>query len=92
MIDQTASVRPLNAGADHSPPNSVTVTRASAREEPENPWITFALVAVGAFMIMLDTSIAISHFCARKFRVCPAYRFSISIQMPLGRNKRLDVQ
>jgi MFS family permease len=29
---------------------------ASARREPANPWITFALVAVGTFMIMLDTS------------------------------------
>jgi hypothetical protein len=25
--------------------------------EPANPWVTFALVAVGTFMIMLDASI-----------------------------------
>ena len=31
--------------------------KASARQESDNPWITFALVAVGTFMIMLDTSI-----------------------------------
>jgi EmrB/QacA subfamily drug resistance transporter len=43
----------------HSParPDSVPVTGASARQAPANPWITFALVAVGTFMIMLDTSI-----------------------------------
>jgi EmrB/QacA subfamily drug resistance transporter len=43
----------------HSParPDSVAVIGASARQEPANPWITFGLVAVGTFMIMLDTSI-----------------------------------
>ena len=38
-------------------PDSVAVIEASARQEPANPWITFALVAVGTFMIMLDASI-----------------------------------
>ena len=52
----TSVERPL---ALHSParPDSVAVIEASARQEPANPWITFALVAVGTFMIMLDTSI-----------------------------------
>jgi EmrB/QacA subfamily drug resistance transporter len=31
--------------------------KAGTRQEPDNPWITFALVAVGTFMIMLDASI-----------------------------------
>jgi hypothetical protein len=38
-------------------PDSIAVIEASARKEPANPWITFVLVAVGTFMIMLDTSI-----------------------------------
>ena len=48
--------RPL---ALHSPArhDSVAVIKARARQEPANPWITFALVAVGTFMIMLDASI-----------------------------------
>jgi len=33
------------------------VTKTGVRQEPHNPWITFALVAVGTFMIMLDASI-----------------------------------
>ena len=43
----------------HAParPDSVPVIEASTRQGPANPWITFALVAVGTFMIMLDTSI-----------------------------------
>ena len=31
--------------------------KTGARQEPDNPWIPFALVAVGTFMIMLDASI-----------------------------------
>ena len=52
----TSLERPL---ALHSParPDSVAAIKASARQEPANPWITFALVAAGTFMIMLDTSI-----------------------------------
>jgi EmrB/QacA subfamily drug resistance transporter len=37
--------------------NSSIVVKASARQQPNNPWITFALVAVGTFMTMLDGSI-----------------------------------
>jgi len=37
--------------------NSGAVIEASAWQEPANAWLTFALVAVGTFMIMLDTSI-----------------------------------
>jgi MFS family permease len=52
----TSVERPL---ALHSPArlDSVAVIEASAWQEPANPWITFVLVAVGTFMIMLDASI-----------------------------------
>jgi len=42
---------------DLARPNSTPVTGASARHQPDNPWTTFALVAVGTFMTMLDASI-----------------------------------
>src|SRR5258708_24551270 len=32
-------------------------TAYSGRQAPNSPWVTFALVAVGTFMIMLDASI-----------------------------------
>ena len=57
MIDQPASVSRSMSGVDRACPESITVIEASARQEPDNPWITFALVAVGTFMIMLDASI-----------------------------------
>jgi EmrB/QacA subfamily drug resistance transporter len=33
------------------------VIKSGTRQEPENPWITFSLVAVGTFITMLDGSI-----------------------------------
>ena len=43
----------------HNPdrPVSVEVITASSSQESNNPWLTFALVAVGTFMTMLDASI-----------------------------------
>src|SRR6202453_2404568 len=35
----------------------VPLAGTRSRREPVNPWVTFALVAVGTFMTMLDTSI-----------------------------------
>src|SRR5438045_7061630 len=45
--------------AEHCPaqPSLVAVSDAVARQESQNPWATFALVAVGTFMTMLDASI-----------------------------------
>jgi EmrB/QacA subfamily drug resistance transporter len=57
MTDHAASVDRSKVGADQTRPNSVTVTRHCAPQEPGNTWLTFALVAVGTFMIMLDASI-----------------------------------
>ena len=57
MIDPAASVERPNVGANPARPNSVILVSASARVDPHNPWITFALVAVGTFLIMLDASI-----------------------------------
>ena len=57
MNDMTASLEGSPSRHDDVRPNSVTVIEASARPEPGNPWITFALVAVGTFMTMLDSSI-----------------------------------
>lgn len=57
MNDKTASLERSASRHDDVRPNSVTVIEASARPEPDNPWITFALVAVGTFMTMLDASI-----------------------------------
>ena len=57
MIDQPASVSRSMSGVDRACPESITVIEARTRQEPDNPWITFALVAVGTFMIMLDASI-----------------------------------
>ena len=57
MTDHAASVDRSKVGADQTRPNSVILTRHRAPQEPGNPWLTFALVAVGTFMIMLDASI-----------------------------------
>src|SRR6266404_9984019 len=57
MNDKTLSIERSSARPDHALPNSVTVIDASARHGPDNPWPTFAIVAVGTFMIMLDGSI-----------------------------------
>ncbi len=57
MIDEPASVSRSRSGAGHARPESITVIEAGPRKEPDNPWITFALVGVGTFMIMLDASI-----------------------------------
>src|SRR6266478_6031030 len=57
MTDNTLSIERCSPRPDHARPNSVTVIEASAREQSANPWSTFALVAVGTFMIMLDASI-----------------------------------
>src|SRR6266704_6849763 len=46
-----------SARPDHARPNSAAVIEANARQESANPWPTFAIVAVGTFMIMLDGSI-----------------------------------
>src|ERR1700752_3004679 len=37
--------------------DSVAVMEGTARQERDSPWATFALVAVGTFMTMLDASI-----------------------------------
>jgi len=58
MTDQAASVDRSNAGVDHAGPKPATVViDDSALQDPVNPWLTFTLVAVGTFMIMLDASI-----------------------------------
>lgn len=57
MIDRAASRERWKPGADHARPNAVTMIEASAGHGPDKPWITFAFVAVGTFMMMLDTSI-----------------------------------
>src|SRR6266478_8666661 len=57
MNDRTLSIERSSACPDHARPNSVTVIEASPRQEPANPWPTFAIVAVGTFMIMLDAAI-----------------------------------
>ena len=57
MIDQPTSGSHSIPAADQIRSESTTVVEASARQEPGNPWLTFALVAVGTFMIMLDASI-----------------------------------
>jgi MFS family permease len=57
MIDQPASVSRSMPAADQIRPEPLTVLEASAWQESDNPWIIFALVAVGTFMIMLDASI-----------------------------------
>ena len=46
-----------NVGVAHPRANAFPVISHAAQKEPSNPWITFALVAVGTFMIMLDASI-----------------------------------
>jgi len=56
MTNQAATVR-LHADADYVRRPSLAKIRAGAPQEHTNPWITFALVAIGTFMIMLDTSI-----------------------------------
>ena len=57
MTDHAASKDRSNVLADDGRLDSVAVTSHRAPQEPGNPWITFALVAVGTFMIMLDASI-----------------------------------
>jgi len=57
MNDQPASVERSDFGADHTQRNFVSAAGHSAQLKPGNPWNTFALVAVGTFMIMLDASI-----------------------------------
>src|SRR5258708_34348865 len=57
MTDHAASEDCSNVRADDGRLDPVAVTSHRAPQEPGNPWITFALVAVGTFMIMLDASI-----------------------------------
>jgi EmrB/QacA subfamily drug resistance transporter len=57
MNARLTSVRCPLALPSPARPDSVAAIEASARQELANPWITFVLVAVGTFMIMLDTSI-----------------------------------
>ena len=57
MIGQLRSVE--RSVVLHNPArlDSVAVVEGTARKERDNPWATFALVAVGTFMTMLDASI-----------------------------------
>src|ERR1039458_9875814 len=55
--DRTTSVEHLAALQNPVRRNSSIVIKAEARQEPDNPWIVFAFVAVGTFMTMLDGSI-----------------------------------
>src|SRR6267142_3320661 len=57
MNDRTPSVERLVALQNPVRCNPAIVIKAGARQEPDNPWIVFTLVAVGTFMIMLDASI-----------------------------------
>src|ERR1022692_3006127 len=57
MNDRTPSIERLVTLQNPMTRNSSLVIKAGARQQPDNPWITFALVAVGTFMIMLDASI-----------------------------------
>ena len=57
MNGHAGSVEPSVAGHRPARPNLVAVSDAVARQESQNPWATFALVAVGTFMTMLDASI-----------------------------------
>src|SRR5450432_4044704 len=57
MNDRTTSVERLVALQNPVKRSSSVVIKSSARQQPDNPWITFTLVAVGTFMIMLDASI-----------------------------------
>src|SRR5450759_4287785 len=57
MNDRTTSIGRLVALQNPVRRNPSIVIKAGARQELDNPWITFALVAVGTFMIMLDASI-----------------------------------
>ena len=54
MNGHEVSVEPSVAGHRPAQPNLVAVSDAVARQESPNPWATFALVAVGTFMTMLD--------------------------------------
>ena len=57
MNGHAVSVEPSVAGHRPARPNLVAVSDTVARQESQNPWATFALVAVGTFMTMLDASI-----------------------------------
>src|SRR5258706_4178628 len=57
MNARTPSVERLVALQNPVRPNQAIVFEAGARQKPDNPWITFAFVAVGTFMTMLDGSI-----------------------------------
>jgi EmrB/QacA subfamily drug resistance transporter len=57
MNARTTSVERLAALQNPVRTNPAIVFKAGARQKPENPWITFAFVAVGTFMTMLDGSI-----------------------------------
>ena len=57
MNARITSVESLAALQNPVRPNPAIVFEAGARQQPDNSWITFALVAVGTFMIMLDASI-----------------------------------
>jgi EmrB/QacA subfamily drug resistance transporter len=57
MNDRIPSVESTVALQNPVRRNSAIVIKSSARQQPDNPWITFTLVAVGTFMIMLDASI-----------------------------------
>jgi EmrB/QacA subfamily drug resistance transporter len=57
MNGRTPSIERLAALQNPARLNSVIVIKSSERQQPDNPWITFGLVVVGTFMIMLDASI-----------------------------------
>ena len=49
MTDQAAFIDRSNVGVAHPRANAFPVISHAAQKEPSNPWITFALVAVGTF-------------------------------------------
>jgi EmrB/QacA subfamily drug resistance transporter len=57
MNDRTTSIERLLTRQNPVRRHPSIVIKTGARQEPDNPWITFALVAVGTFMTMLDGSI-----------------------------------
>jgi hypothetical protein len=57
MNDRTPAVEQVVAVPNPMRRHPAMVIKAGTRPGADNPWITFALVAVGTFMTMLDGSI-----------------------------------
>src|SRR6266571_9212009 len=57
VFEKASSPQPSPPEEERETPKLGTVMDTGPRQGPVNPWITFILVAIGTFMIMLDASI-----------------------------------